>query len=382
MGASRLPQELIDAITDDLHEDYDALLACSLVCRSWLPSSQRLLFRAVTFVLEEDRCNKLAQALLDSPHLANYIRELEVCVRADFWQARERDQSLPAAVIRKLNRLRSIHLSELEMDHLTVDLRQSLRWVLLLPSLTSLTFRLGYSNDAHILQHLLTRGNQEDDEPRERSNLSHLDLELAAEGNLDLYVDWFLGPQSPFEISHIQNLCLGLLDKKDEKALNRLFRTIGGSLKEVEFGVPCRLDPGLTLDIKLEHNSNIRFLTLTNISIGKLPAVTLGPAWLLGFLSNIHASNKIEQIFLEVMIFDIDTFREVCSADVWVQVDCILAKKFLKLEGLGLDLLVSSTDLEVYSEIEDIIFDEFPLLAERGVDVNVWCDGLSSVLLT
>ncbi|KAF8504129.1 hypothetical protein JB92DRAFT_2738567, partial [Gautieria morchelliformis] len=65
MGASSPPQELIDAVIDNLHEDHGALLACSLVCRSWLPSSQRHLFRRVTFGLDEDDCDKLAQALLN-----------------------------------------------------------------------------------------------------------------------------------------------------------------------------------------------------------------------------------------------------------------------------------------------------------------------------
>ena len=85
---------------------------------------------------------------------------------------------------------------------------------------------------------LLTRGDQEDDESRERSYLSHLDLNLGITGNCGLYVDWFLGPQSPFEISHIQTLRVANLDYKDEEALNHLFRTIGSPLKQVEIFVP------------------------------------------------------------------------------------------------------------------------------------------------
>ncbi|KAF8512385.1 hypothetical protein JB92DRAFT_3117142 [Gautieria morchelliformis] len=423
MGASRLPQELIDDVTDNLHEDCDALLACSLVCRSWLPSSQRHIFRRVTFVLNEDRCDKLAQALLNSPHLSNYTRELQVRVRAVFWQAREAVQSLPAAVIRKLSKLRSIHLSELEMDHSTVDLRQSLRLVLLLPSLTSLIFRIGdyvrpdnffqnihlcdlsmdyltvdlcqslrralllpsltsltlyiglFGGPDNFLQELLTRGDQERDEPRERSNLSHLDLELAAEGNLDLYVDWFLGPRSPFKISHIQDLRINHIVEEDEKALNRLLRTIGGSLKQVEFCMPRQpyrqLDPKLAFDVTLGYNSNIRFLSLINISIWKFDAMTLGPAWLLGFLSNIDASNKIEQIHLEVEIDGALTSKEVCSAAVWGQVDCILAEKFRKLEQLEMELVLAYVHPKVYSEIEECVLDAHPLLVKRGVSVAI-----------
>jgi F-box-like len=148
MRDSRLPRELIDAVIDHLHEDSGDLLACSLVCREWLPSSQRHLFRRVTFTLDEDRCEGLAQALLRSLHLADYIRELKVRVTTN-WRAKDKahlgtEQSLPA-VLRKLSKLRSIELRNLDVDSLPVDLRQSLRWVLLLPSLTSLRLHCAHN---------------------------------------------------------------------------------------------------------------------------------------------------------------------------------------------------------------------------------------------
>ncbi|KAF8503086.1 hypothetical protein JB92DRAFT_817139 [Gautieria morchelliformis] len=171
-------------------------------------------FQRVTFALNKDRCKQLAQTLLDSPHLADYTRELEVRVLEDRW-ARQRpfvdpDQSLPAAALCKISKLQSIQLYDLEMAKLTVDLHQSLRWVLLLPSLTSLTPCIGlYENinfvslacHAESLMGLLRtcvilpswqlqdvfklpRGDQEDDEPRERSYLSYLNLGFALEGNM------------------------------------------------------------------------------------------------------------------------------------------------------------------------------------------------------
>ncbi|KAF8519460.1 hypothetical protein JB92DRAFT_2004332 [Gautieria morchelliformis] len=348
MGASRLPQELINAVTDNLRKDHGALLACSLVCRSWLPSSQRHLFRRVTFALDEDGCVQLAQVLLDSPHLANYIRELEVRVRPDHWDRERRsvepDQSLPAAALRKLSKLQGIQLYNLEKDHLTVDLRQSLRWVLLLPSLTSLTHSIGQHENIDFLQDLFTRGDRQDDEPRERRYLSHLNLELAMQSNLDVYVDWFLGPGSPFEISHIQNLRVNRLSATDEKALNRLLRTIGSSLIQAELNVPNQwLYLTLGFDIKLEYNSNIRFLSLSNIYIeDTVDYGTCGTAWLQRFLSNIDASNKIEQIKLGV--FCTHTFGEVYSAPGWGQIDCILAGKFRELEEVDIRVLAAPTN--------------------------------------
>ncbi|KAF8483155.1 hypothetical protein JB92DRAFT_2837206 [Gautieria morchelliformis] len=325
----------------------------------------------------------MGDSLLNSPHLADYIRELEVRLAGEHW-TRERkfdpDQSLTAAALRKLSKLQSIQLYNLSVDDLSVDLRQSLRWVLLLPSLTSLKHCIGLIENSNCLQDLLTRGDQEDDEPRERSYLSHLDLELSTKGNLGLYVDWFLGPRSPFEVPHIQNLRVDGLDKKDEEGLNRLFRTIGGSLKQVEISVPYRpynggLDPKLAFDVKLEYNSNIRFLSLTDVDIDAMDSEPFGMAWfwLQRFLSNFDASNKIEQIDLELIVFDTDTFAEFVYSAFWGQVDCILAEKFRKLEKLDIMALVASNDPEGY-EIKDCILDGLPMLGRRGVSVDVWCE--------
>ncbi|EKM48440.1 uncharacterized protein PHACADRAFT_266362 [Phanerochaete carnosa HHB-10118-sp] len=47
----RLPQELFDIIIDNLHSDKDTLKECSLVCRSWVPSSSFHLLRRVAWPL-------------------------------------------------------------------------------------------------------------------------------------------------------------------------------------------------------------------------------------------------------------------------------------------------------------------------------------------
>jgi hypothetical protein len=259
MEDSRVPQELIDTVIDNLHKDHHGLLACSLVCRSWLPSSQRHLFRRVTFTLDGNGCKGL-QALLCFPRLADYIRELKVHVSPDLWSVYRAhlgtEQSLPMVLL-KLSKLQTIKLHNLDLDNLPVDLPQSLRWVLLLPSLTSLTLGINHyesisfeSVECHAeclmslsrtyvillswqFQDLLTPG---DDEPWERGYLSHLNLEFF-QGYCGLHLDWSIGPRSPFEISHIQYLRVDFLSDEDEKALNLLLRTIGSSLKQVEFCV-------------------------------------------------------------------------------------------------------------------------------------------------
>jgi hypothetical protein len=148
MNDGRLPQELVDAVIDNLHEDddFDAVFACSLVCRKWVSSAQRHIFEVVIFNLDTDACKPLAQGLLDSPHLLGYIQHLcvSMCTHdaEDLTRAYEAiDQSLSVKVltkIRELSNLKSISITNLDLGRLTVDLCQSLREVLLLPSLTSL----------------------------------------------------------------------------------------------------------------------------------------------------------------------------------------------------------------------------------------------------
>ncbi|KAF8532695.1 hypothetical protein JB92DRAFT_3151193, partial [Gautieria morchelliformis] len=378
------------AVTDNLYEDHDrdGLIACSLVCHSWLPSGQRHLFHRVMFFLDGDDCERKAQAFLSSPHLANYIRELKVHLSGDRWAARKQayrcmDQSLPAAVLRKLNKLQSIELRKLDLDELGVDLRQSLRSALLLPSLTSLTLNIINLKSTNAFQNLLMQGDQEgnDDESRQRICLSRLNLDLDF-GDSSCHIDWFLGPRSPYEISHIQTLRVVDSRQHDEKSLNRLLRKIGSSLKHLEFYLPpSKQIPRLAVenlhfDIKLEFNSNITFLRLTNIDctqFNSMESDSFGQAWLLRLLSNIGTSNKLEQIELEVL-FDTDEFRDMCSASAWGQVDCILAGKFRNLQKLDIQLLATRHRQFVdVHELAQRMLDVHPLLIERDVSVDVRC---------
>jgi hypothetical protein len=134
------------------------------------------------------------------------------------------------------------------------------------------------------------------------------------------------------------------------------------------------LEPGSTFDIKLEYNSNLNFLYLTNIEEFCAEDSGRGMAWLLRFFSSFDTSNKLELIQLQLS--DNGKFREACLAADWGQLDCILAGKFQKLQWLGLQLVPGTRDPEVCSEISQYMLDAHPLLVERGVEVDVWCDEL------
>ncbi|KAF7376448.1 hypothetical protein MSAN_00060400 [Mycena sanguinolenta] len=69
-----LPAEIVESILDFLDlRDKPTLLSCSLVSRIWVQSSQQHLFRTTTISL-----HRLRRILVESPHLAPYIRTLEI----------------------------------------------------------------------------------------------------------------------------------------------------------------------------------------------------------------------------------------------------------------------------------------------------------------
>jgi hypothetical protein len=70
-----LPQELFDAIIDEIH-DKETLKSCALVATSFLRPSQRKLFRKVGGIGRHSR--DTAAALAEFPHLVSYIHDLTI----------------------------------------------------------------------------------------------------------------------------------------------------------------------------------------------------------------------------------------------------------------------------------------------------------------
>ncbi|KAF8512171.1 hypothetical protein JB92DRAFT_3117341 [Gautieria morchelliformis] len=422
MDHCRLPQEMVDAVLDNLRGDDGriALLACSHVCHAWLPSSQRNLFRRISFGVDGGHNKRLCQALQSSPHLAKYIRELEVRLPLD--DASHATCQTLSVILDKLSELQRLTLCELVWHKLTVDLRQSLRRLLLVSpiSFVKLDDMYFFSEDdfANLLRHAQgvtelslgfcfwaqvdeeDQGEQEDDPGlhlRERRHLNLLHF-YAKRRNLYLYVDCLLGPRSPLEVSHIETLLIDDLmrpyrDVFKRDALHRLLRAIGSSLKHLQLYVPNEAwDGSPDFDINLVFNPNIKRLHLTHIDLefgGNF-------AWLLHFLLNIATSTQLEHIVFDVKIGG-DTFAPADSS-VWKPVDRLLGNevKFQQLQTLDIKFCVEDIDcvedIECVEGIEcdgrdevekswcDVISRSmvaaYPLLLERGVSVNARCVGI------
>ncbi|KAF8506233.1 hypothetical protein JB92DRAFT_736820 [Gautieria morchelliformis] len=151
-----LALELIDDIISHVDEKDDIrgrshLRACSLVCRLWLPLSQRRLFHHIEFVLGlwegrelYSQVQRLDWVLLKSPHLAGYIRVLELPDLSNngltaYYQEQRAvwiaiDEPL-SSLMCKFTQVQKLKFSCLDWNTLPGYFRQSLRRVLELPSM-------------------------------------------------------------------------------------------------------------------------------------------------------------------------------------------------------------------------------------------------------
>jgi hypothetical protein len=262
-----LAPELIDLILDNLESSWH-VRSCSLVCHAWLHKCRTLLFRRT--VLYPPRkwplgypssavpYNELYPALLNSPHIADCIKELRVYEgqrgKSQAWV--KEDKTLPL-LLRMLSKLERIEFKRLEWDTLPVELKDSVCSVLELPTLASLEIQIGhfagmddfagflshartltglslYSTSTGVegsdskLEELAVEGPAFQDLPQQSRHL--VDLRIASSWQNE-FVTWFLGRQSPFALSHIHTLHIAC---ESPGTVNTLLCRIGASLERLE----------------------------------------------------------------------------------------------------------------------------------------------------
>jgi hypothetical protein len=100
-----LPNELVDAIIDLLHDDHAALTTCALVCRSWVTASRRHLFSQ--FIIDNKNGSQASDLLSSATcTIALAVRHLTLD-RGDLIGLHD--------VIQKLSRIRQLSLDTLSM---------------------------------------------------------------------------------------------------------------------------------------------------------------------------------------------------------------------------------------------------------------------------
>ncbi|RDB27021.1 hypothetical protein Hypma_005114 [Hypsizygus marmoreus] len=130
MPIPHLSQELIDSIIAQLRGDVQTLRKCTLVCQSFLPTAQRLLFAAVELDSSTEGtnvCTKLQTSLSLNPRLQRYIESLSFRL---FWHAGNHIQVLAGALTMFPN-LRSLIIRSFGTENQWIALDSSLRYALL-----------------------------------------------------------------------------------------------------------------------------------------------------------------------------------------------------------------------------------------------------------
>ncbi|KAJ7500616.1 hypothetical protein B0H11DRAFT_785703 [Mycena galericulata] len=149
-----IPHELVAAIVDELEDDHASLKACSVVATAFCSPSQRHLFRSMWlhrgnwkhYTPAQQTLHKGTLApsgtiegvhslLLESPHLASYVRDLSI----DLPESTNEEVSLEL-VLRVVSNLDRLVISGMTVrwDELTIALASTILDVLTRPTLSSL----------------------------------------------------------------------------------------------------------------------------------------------------------------------------------------------------------------------------------------------------
>ncbi|KAJ7108752.1 hypothetical protein C8R44DRAFT_986688 [Mycena epipterygia] len=267
-----LPQELVDAIIDEVH-DKRSLMACALAASSFRSPCQRTMFRSLSLYPERYRRRPTLKAAADSlttfSHLASYIRDLTI----------ELPDTIPefAALASVLLLLRNVERfvvsgKSILWSRLGTTVAAAILDFLSLPSLG----RLHLVNIEHVPSALISAATsipavsfyRVDMDPGEEPHIStHLHNSTSAPGIIHLILtdsgakvlsicDFLLHPRNPPYTSHIERLEIRI-DTLSGGYDQRLLEACANTLKYLA------IDPGaLVWPINIPHLPFVRDLEL------------------------------------------------------------------------------------------------------------------------
>ncbi|KAJ7899076.1 hypothetical protein B0H13DRAFT_2031116 [Mycena leptocephala] len=333
-----IPPEVVEYIIDffDSVDDKHTLLSCSLVSRSWVQSSQNHLFRSIrlSYLPFWQLNHRLHKVLTESPHLAHYIRDLQI-VNDGFLFSPESwvntEPSLPQ-LLPKLLALRSLTLWHMNWEVLLEKLQESLRALLARPSLTSFnlsrcrfpTFlRLAVLlSTARSLKRLSLVGtstndddmvlNPDDQAPAEPVTLDYLALKSG--------VHFMPGSLTSPLLSHFLDITrLRTLVCSDDICCVSVVPLLpvlaqAGTLERLELGGI----PHSYFDLRLMPSLRHLYINYIMMSVGQ----EFLAARLVGFVSNIRALTQLEDVHIQIEAHT--TWPECIDWNVWAELDDLL----------------------------------------------------------
>ena len=266
-----VPQELIDLVVDNIHDDRRSLIKASLICRSWALATRPHLFRRAVFHIgfrpiphSSDRYDSndldvlpsfyrfqlLDEIIHDRPSIAYNIHDVVISSDKNH-QALLWNQSEPfiTQILSRLRCVKSLTLRDIEWKCLSMQCRQSLVSIFSSPSLEhvdlhafdvelSIVFKLlalAKNLKSVRMAHTPTVVSYDNcyfEQPTERIALRSLELGPQVE-QLALHM---LEPESPIVISRLHHL--RMTHVTDVAACGQLLRAAGKSLEILELWAP------------------------------------------------------------------------------------------------------------------------------------------------
>ncbi|KAF9818768.1 hypothetical protein IEO21_02548 [Rhodonia placenta] len=380
-----LPPEMGDRILDHLWTDHRALVACSLTCREWLPTTRLHMFNTIT--IDANTRLRFEETLEESPHLALYVRHLIAHVSPGSGLSEQ------IGVLSRLDNTADLtlvnwHVSSIDSE--TVTVVQNIRRLYLRRSslgisdtIIPLLCAFPVLSELHIQQPTYSRAGfrfdlavdwaaQSDTKfatltlPESlRTGSLHLAnppimlIQWLAEEQLQLsptalHLSWALGNDPLCFAPHFVMF------------LSRLFRAAGSKLQHLTLS-PVWVLRGFRVPWGLQTNDHLRSLHLDVTPFFERAH------WVHQALQEItsHVLARIEIGFcFDCIGIDVTAVHAVASCLVWEDVDRCLARLAEDNPGLEIAFLLPISEHDAVTAV----FNHLPLLRERQCQLGVYFD--------
>lgn len=254
MYSRAVPQELADQVIDLLHDSPESLRYCSLVCRSWLPSSRLHLHRSLSLDAPdvadeaESKFLKSCQFLVESPHLAPYVRELTLTGNECCGLSKA---EVFLGVINLLTKVRTIKLARVDWVECGAELAPLNTLFSTCPPTAVAFTECNFSSISDFLPLVRSKGLRQLQlsectfDNFEADIESHMEdqedepvylQELCLEGpEQSAFVDWLLQPNSYLSLARLRHLQVETPTDQNFAVTARLLKALGASLESFHF---------------------------------------------------------------------------------------------------------------------------------------------------
>lgn len=395
-----LPPELFDETLDHLWDDIKTLRTCSLVCRSWVPTTRLHIFRTVR-LSSEAACSQFSTLLENSPAIARCVRKLTISaqyagvgadnrgIEDDAWV------NASAEIARRLGqhgRVNTLALSRLRWTSLAQSTRDAYKAVFRGVK-TLLLFEVRFHASGDVLEFLDAFPDLEElyfhavswdfesttpaapastaelisrsvSQEGDKMHLSYLFLDPRSSPTL--VTEWILSHPSEQKLRTIQ-LCWRELDST--KALGDLLQASGSSLERLQVEFPSGIAEETVLHnhVSLIHNTSLRSLSFGGLDVTVDSSRTFLSSHLFPWVTLMLAD--LQSPFLREITFELETpdAKGLDGLD-WSHIDAELSKR--EFSGLTVRFYVSCDSCTRGSKVEDdirnAIIERLPGFKSRG----------------